>query len=570
MLNRIFYQPLFNTTLWCLVLTLLLSTNAFAVTVNVSVDRNPVSINDSFKLIFSSSESPDDDPDFSPLEKDFQILNQQKSSQSSWVNGQSTKSISWTLDVMAKQVGELQIPVISFGDDVTAPLTIKVLAAALQSDINPNDELYLEVSATPEKAYIQAQILYTVRLFQRVNITQAALSEPKAGNAIVEKLGDDTQYNKLVNGVQYRVTERKYAIFPQQSGPLDITALELTAQVVTSSPRSRFGSIFDSQRTQTKRVFSKVLTLDVLAAPSNFKAAHWLAAEQLHLQQTWSNDDMSVTVGEPLTRTLTLLGKGITSSQLPELSFDGTHAALKMYPDQAVVKDKMNPDGVIAFKEQKIALIPSQAGQYRLPAIEIPWFNTQTEKLETASIPAVTITAVAKNIAINPAPTSPSAQVEVPMFQSPSLAAPITAAGNDYWQWIALLFGLGWLFTVLWIGWARFKAGKAKTGVIDQQLPVKQAIKELQKACAANEPKKAKLALLDWGRAQFNSSKLESIALQCSAECQAEIKRLNESLYAKNGTKWDGSKLAQLVIEQSSKLQKKGDQEDVLEPLHRL
>jgi hypothetical protein len=76
--------------------------------------------------------------------------------------------------------------------------------------------------------------------------------------------------------------------------------------------------------------------------------------------------------------------------------------------------------------------------------------------------------------------------------------------------------------------------------------------------------------LLDWGRAQFNSSKLESIALQCSAECQAEIKRLNESLYAKNGTNWDGSKLAQLVIEQSSKLQKKGDQDDVLEPLHRL
>lgn len=568
MLNRIFYQPLFNTTLWCLVLTLLLSTNAFAVTVNVSVDRNPVSINDSFKLIFSSSESPDDDPDFSPLEKDFQILNQQKSSQSSWVNGQSTKSISWTLDVMAKQVGELQIPVISFGDDVTAPLTIKVLAAALQSDINPNDELYLEVSATPEKAYIQAQILYTVRLFQRVNITQAALSEPKAGNAIVEKLGDDTQYNKLVNGVQYRVTERKYAIFPQQSGPLDISALELTAQVVTSSPRSRFGSIFDSQRTQTKRVFSKVLTLDVLAAPSNFKAAHWLAAEQLHLQQTWSNDDMSVTVGEPLTRTLTLLGKGITSSQLPELSLDGTHAALKMYPDQAVVKDKMNPDGVIAFKEQKIALIPSQAGQYRLPAIEIPWFNTQTEKLETASIPAVTITAVAKNIAINPTPTS--SQVEVPMFQSPQLDAPITAADNDYWQWVALLFGLGWLLTVLWIGWSRFKGGKAKSNAVDQQLPVKQAIKELQKACAANEPKKAKLALLDWGRAQYNDSKLESIALKCSADCQAEIKQLNQSLYAKNGTNWDGSKLAQLVIEHSSKLQKKGEQDDMLEPLHRL
>ena len=441
MLNRAFYQSLLNTSCWCLVLTMLLSTNAFAATVNVSVDRNPVSINDSFKLIFSSSESPDDDPDFNPLEKDFQILNQQKSSQSSWVNGQSTKSISWTLDVMAKQAGELTIPVISFGDDVTAPLTMKVLAAALQSDINPNDELYLEVSATPEKAYIQAQVLYTVRLFQRVNITQAALSEPKAGNAIVEKLGDDKQYNTQVNGVQYRVTERNYAIFPQQSGRLDISPLELNAQVVISSPRSRFGSIFDSQRTQTKRVFSKALTLDVLAAAGNFKAAHWLAAEQVHLQQTWSNEELSVTVGEPLTRTLTLLGKGVTSSQLPSISFDGMHAALKMYPDQAVVKDKKNPDGIIAFREQKIALIPSQAGQYQLPAIEIPWFNTQTGAVETATIPAVTLTAIAKNTATIPNQTMVSPQVEVPVFQSPPLDAPIAEADNDYWQWIALLFG---------------------------------------------------------------------------------------------------------------------------------
>ena len=570
MLNKAFYQQLLNAAFGACLLMLVFMTNAFAVDIIASVDRNPVSINDSFKLIFSSSESPDDDPDFDPLEQDFQILNQQKSSQSSWVNGQSTKSLSWTLDVMAKRAGSVRIPSIAFGDDSSQALSITVLAASVNNDLNPNEELYLEVSATPEQPYVQAQVIYTMRLFQRVQLAQASLSEPTAAGAIIERLGEDSQYNTQVNGVRYTVTERKYAIFPQQSGRLEIAPLELTAQVVSGGARSRFGSIFDSQRSRTKRVFSKPLTIDVLPAPNDFKGQHWLAAQQLYIEQSWSNKGLSVTVGEPLTRTLTLLAKGVNSSQLPDLTLDGVHSALKSYPDQPVLKDKKDPDGMTALREQKVALIPSQAGQYALPAIHVPWFNTQTQTMETATIPAVTITAIAKATSSSPAPIAPQPQVSVPSFQSPPLDVAPTSNNKGYWPWLALALGLGWALTLVWLFWSRSKTSKKKAEAIDQDLPLKQAIKALQAACVANNPKKAKLALLDWGRAQFNCSNAESIALQCSADCQAEIKRLNESLYAKNGNPWDGTKLAQLVVEESTKQQKQAKQDDALEPLHRL
>ena len=38
----------------------------WAAEIQVAVDRNPVSINDSFQLVFTTSTTPDDDPDFSP------------------------------------------------------------------------------------------------------------------------------------------------------------------------------------------------------------------------------------------------------------------------------------------------------------------------------------------------------------------------------------------------------------------------------------------------------------------------------------------------------------------------
>jgi len=69
----------------------LYTTIGYTANVEVSVDRNPVSINESFNLVFSSTQSPDDDPDFSPLEENFKILNQQKSSQTSWLTVHSVK-----------------------------------------------------------------------------------------------------------------------------------------------------------------------------------------------------------------------------------------------------------------------------------------------------------------------------------------------------------------------------------------------------------------------------------------------------------------------------------------------
>jgi hypothetical protein len=43
--------------------------------VSVSIDRNPVNLQESFQLTFTASDDPDGEPDFSPLDKDFEILN---------------------------------------------------------------------------------------------------------------------------------------------------------------------------------------------------------------------------------------------------------------------------------------------------------------------------------------------------------------------------------------------------------------------------------------------------------------------------------------------------------------
>jgi len=60
-------------------------------------------------------------------------------------------------------------------------------------------------------------------------------------DAVIEKLTEDSNYGTKINGVDYSVTERKYAIFPQKSGTLTIKPLVLTAAVL-SGGRPAFNS----------------------------------------------------------------------------------------------------------------------------------------------------------------------------------------------------------------------------------------------------------------------------------------------------------------------------------------
>jgi len=563
--------------------------NVFAAQISVSFDRNPVSLDESFQIIFTANDTPDNDPDFSPLEQDFEILGQSQSSNSSWINGQSSKTIQWTLNVMAKHPGSLIVPVVKFGDDVSQPANILVTQATANKAVDTDDDLFLEVDAAPQSPYVQSQVLYTVRLYRRVEIAQAGLNEPELSDAVIEKLGDDSNYNTQINGVNYLVTERKYSIFPQKSGSLTIKPLMLTAEVVANT-RPNFNGFFNSQMTKTKKISSKSVTLDVKPAPATFTGRHWLSAEQLVLKEEWSGDNQQMKVGEPLTRTLTLLAKGTTVGQLPELNVGKIDDRLKTYPDQPVLREQKKPEGLIAFREEKIAVIPSKAGFYKLPAIEIPWFNSQSQKMEIAKIPETTITALEAPGA-QQAPVTPVAPAAVQQPKKAEESTPITTQPQQQntWLWVAIFLASGWLATLAYFLIKR-PVKKPVAEKNEQEIRLEDSVKSLKKACADNNAVAAKDALLAWGRQKYiardgvyaasqsgtgaaNAASLGAIAELSDARLRDEILHLNQVLYGKTtepDLQWQGKKLFQAFVENKAREKIAVTDDDKLEPLYRL
>jgi len=544
-----------NKTLFLFIL-LVASANSFAETIKVSSDRNPVKQDESFHLIFKSTDSVADSPDFSPLEKDFEILSQNQSTQIQIINGQQSRTKEWTLTVMAKRTGNLTIPAITFGQEQTTPTTISVQAPEKTTE-KAQEPLYLEVEATPETPYVQSQVIYKIRLFYALKLQAASLSEPSfsGGEVLVKQLGKDRQYQTQRDGKPFSVFERKYALFPQQSGTITIEAINLQAQVIENRD-PRFNNFFNQPH--IKRLRSNAIKLEVKPIPSTFKGKNWLPANALTLKDNFSDTLPEFKEGEPVTRTLTLSADGLTVGQLPEfMKFRKNTENFKQYTDQPKLNELMTYQGLKSARQEKIAIIPSKAGEYTLPAIEIPWWNTQTNEMAIIKVPARSIKVVATT-------------VQPPVTLAPKVIVQDNNY-NGYYERLHFIFAFGWIVTL--IAWWRTMRGNNKPIYQEKQRDKKIDIKTLKKACHNNNAVETKEALLAWGKAHS----LGEISLHCAEPLQAEIQRLNQFLYGNSGENWQGAHLWKAFKahqpEKVRKKQRNGDgdgdgDEDGLAPLY--
>jgi hypothetical protein len=551
------------------------STNVFATDITVSLDRSPVSVDESFQIIFTASESPDADPDFSPLEQDFTIQNQSQNSRTEFVNGKLNRILQWAVTVMANDSGNLIIPVIKFGSDSSPALKIVVSPSSTNNKTSRDDDLYLEVSVNTEKPFIESQVLYTVKLFRRVDLAKANLSEPELNDAVIEKLADDTNYTTQVSGVTYVVIERKYAIFPQKSGAAIIKPLILTADTVARSRQAN--SFFNSQITQRRIIKSNFITLNVQPIPENTENSHWLTAENVELSQTWSGDTAKMKVGEPLTRTVKLVARGSTIGQIPELNNTKIDAQLKAYSDQPVLHEDKTVAGIVANREEKIAFIPAKDGNYTLPEIQILWFNTQSQKIEIATLPEMSLTVIAgENMPqVTETPVADEQKTILSPTEEITSLPSLHGGGLDMlliWQSIAIFSTLGWLIT---LGFLLFKHKNTPKNVPEIQespaeISLKISVKNLKKACEANDKDAAKTALLDWGKLQFDEIGLGAIAPHCEARLRDEILKLNATLYAKEPQTWQGRELFKTFSENNARGKLAKSKTDALKPLYEI
>ena len=547
-----------------------------AATITVYTDRDPAVLQESFQLTFEATGDVEGDPDFSPLEQDFQVLSTSASTSMSIVNAKITSTRQWRLALMPLRAGELLIPAISFGNEQSPPATLTVTPA--RSDASGRDTIFLNVQAEPQIVHVQQQVIYTVKLYRALSTSNEALSEPVVdqGEAIIELLDADRSYNTFIQGQPYSVFERSYGIYPQVSGDLLIQPVRFQAQLSSGAHFSLdpFGAGASTVVRQSEPV-----QLQVKPVPVAYQGQHWLPATDVKVSETWSTDPNGLVSNEPVTRTLTLTVQGLTASQLPELP-ELFPESFKQYPDQPALDNRNGADGITGSRQQKNAVIPVQAGAYTLPEVSLPWWNTQTQSLEYAVLPARSILVTAGAVAASgagleaPVSTAPTGEAAGTQQAAPLIGEAGAPVSPDLtlWQWLTGLLAVAWLSTLGYL----LKTRRSAPGPTPPAPPAKlgQARRKLARACRDNDPEQVKTALLQWARARPQgppTTSLGDLAQHSNEHLAAELRNLSRCLYARSAEPWRGSYLWQAFLqEEQTSATKATPAHGELEPLYRL
>ena len=540
MVNRLYFF-VFLLSLWCV-------SNAAALEVQTRAERTKIGVGESLQVQLRLDGSPDTEPDFTPLNPDWEILGRAQSSQFQIINGTSSHLVIYNLTLMPKRAGYLTLPALCFAKDCSQPLVIEVTDKP-RGDAGQNERLILEADIRPRQSVTQAQLLLRVRLLRRVDLREGSLSEPEPAGveAVVKKLGDEKRYETRREGQLYQVHERSYAIFPQESGTLKIPPLQFDGVLLGGGMRLDF---LGRQQGQRVRVKSQPLQVEVSPPPADLGRRQWLPALDLELNDDWQQKRPNFVVGEPVTRTLRLRARGLQAAQLPALQ-PLMPDSFKTYTDQPTHEDRLVPEGLEGVLEQKIAIVPTRPGIFELPAVSLPWWDQMQQRWREAKLAALQV-----EVAPGAAPSAPSLVAPPPPSATPAapprshLPAEVDAVPG-FWPWLSLGLGLGWLLTLLWLWRSRRNQTTPLPKSVAAARPNEKAARlTVIQSATRNDAQQTRIALVAWSQTlwpELSVGAYEKLIQSAGAELQQELAQLDRHLYAREGQPWSGQRLISLI-----------------------
>ncbi|MAS81968.1 MAG: hypothetical protein CMF45_04705 [Legionellales bacterium] len=559
-------------------LSLLLFSKLLLAEIIIKVDRDPIVIDESFHLIFESERRVDAKPDFSSLTNAFSVLDTRHRSSTQISNGKINYLQTWIATLIPNKIGTINIPSIRFGKEVSKPFSINIIARSKSNQADIIDDVFVNVEVNTNTPYVQAQLIYTVRLYiaKQIIFANASLGEIKVidSEPVIKKLGEDRNFETQRNGKNYRVIERQFVIFPQNSGPMTIQPLIFKGQTRGATD---FFSFDQSNKSVSIVKRSKAVELNVKPIPHSFTGDTWLPAKQLSIEEQWSIDPSKLKQGEATTRTLTLKASGLASSHLPEIKSE-LPSTLKQYPDQPEFNESSNENGYIGFRRDKVAIIPIEEGVYTLPSISIPWWNTNLDKMEIAKLPGsyIQIESNTAALPINPAveqqKTINEGEVTDLTDNKKTNLTPTTSNRiESIWKSMSLLSLVLWLLTLIFF-WRSNHSHFVDDTKDEVNLSQRKYMKKIKDACKSNDPKLTQQALLDWARLNWpdkNINNLNLLKKYSNESFKLKLDELNICLYGSLISEWDGTSFLNLFESQSYDKKKLKNSKGKLEPLYR-
>jgi hypothetical protein len=377
-----------------------------------SVRETTVADNERFQVSFTfSGKSINNLSKFTPPSfENFLILSGPNQSTSiQIINGEQSASLTYNYVVQAKSVGTFTIGSASIEQEgnthKTEPIKITIVKGADKpkqqqqqrqddSQISVDEiakNLYIRAIVDRTKAYKGEQITVTYKLYTRLSIaSQMSISKlPQYQGFWAEELetsGNISFTTEVIEGKQFRVgVLKRVALFPTQTGSLEVTPFELSVPVQIQKQRSGksiwddfFGDPFGRSEMYEFNAKSNTVKVEVenlpAGHPDSFRGAvgEYSFDARMNKTETKSN--------EPVTLTIDISGTGnIKLLDMPEVNFPN---GFEKYEPK--INEQMNrKTKVSGSKSGEYLVVPRVVGIREIPPIEFSYFDPAKKKYVT-------------------------------------------------------------------------------------------------------------------------------------------------------------------------------------------
>ena len=521
------------------------------------VDRSTILESQTIELTLRSSSQGD--PDFSVLEEQFNILGTRTNSQYQSVNGRVSSWIDWSLTLEPKSTGKITIPALSLNSETSEPIIIQVNALDPELRTAIQSLVFFETGISAESVYVQAQLLFTRKLYyaRGAQLYGETPGVPEIENAVVATIGPSAPVSIDLNGRSYTMIEQKFAIYPEQSGQMTIPAAAASGNV-----RLRPQPGFVGGRTRIRAV-SEALNITVKPIPAHYPASQpWLPASEVNIVDAWSDHSDSLVVGLPVTRVLKVQSQATIGAIIPPLKPDFP-IAIRAYPQAPEISEQVTPSGLSGLRKESYSIAAQRSGSIDLPKISLTWWDTDTDEVKVATVPAISL-AVALNpdapdtlmqdeIAVPEEPISGDTEPQLPDEQT---LEPEPAEALIPKIWIALLLVLVVVAVVI----KRFRIHEKLIALFGNQFRryagvgtdaarERKLFKTLQSGEYNDDPLLFKNGITEWLSLYYHLPTHQAlILLDRDEQSHQLLASLNRSIYASTASPEDQAKITKEIL----------------------
>ncbi|MEM9730936.1 MAG: hypothetical protein AAF997_20300 [Myxococcota bacterium] len=173
-----------------------------------------------------------------------------------------------------------------------------------------------------------------------------------------------------VDGTAMLMQKRRYLVFPQAAGSVDVPPIEVSWAAADGSPT---------------RVRTEPVSFEA-RLPSGAGAEPYVVASAVSVREAYDGDVDRLRVGDSFTRTVIVEATGTDAMMIPLVEL-GNPTHLAAYPSQPDLRTTVVRGRYDARRSDATTFVAESFGWTKLPEVNLRWLNPQTGEWRTETLP---------------------------------------------------------------------------------------------------------------------------------------------------------------------------------------